>query len=621
MLRIQWDLVTGVFPPAERRRFWVVLVAAIAAALFETVGVASITPFMGLVLDETLADRTPALRQLLATFGAETPGERLLVMGLLTLAAIVLGNAISALSQYLQQRFVARTRRRVSRELFAGYMSSPYRFHVRRDAPSVLKVLYDDLGNAIGALQGMLTYVSRLLVLAAIIALLLYQNPRIALFSMVLLGGSYALAYRFSRSRQRRLGEEMSEAYGQRNRAAQEGLGGIKELTVLGRTSDSVKRFDEASAFIADAQAETMTVGSLPRYFLESVAYGGLVLVTLAMVRSGGGTRVAIPTIALFAFAAYRLMPALQQLYQSSVSMRFAHGAVNAFFADWAEVCQPQHGSVANGLEAAVRDKDDAGTSFPAVRAAPGRPPEIGLANVTMAYDGSAHVALRDVSLTVRPGESLGIVGRTGSGKTTLVDVLMGLYQPRQGEVVVDGQSMSREGAAALQREIGYVPQHVFLANASIAANIAFGVAERDIDLAAVHHASQLAQADEFIGRLPRQYEAIIGERGVRLSGGQRQRLGIARALYHQPSILVFDEATSALDGLTEAALMRAIRQLAGERTVILIAHRLRTVEACDRIVMLDEGEIIGDGTWRELLEKCSRFADLVRGPSVGAVA
>jgi ABC-type multidrug transport system fused ATPase/permease subunit len=598
----------GVFPPRDRRRLVLVLVMALVAAVFETVGVASIVPFMGMVLDNTMVQRTPVLQSIVQLFGAETPTQQLRVMGLLTLLAIILGNATSAFSLYCQQRFVARARRQLSTELFSAYMTSPYAFHVRRDTPALLKVIYEDLESTINVIGQALILLSRCLILVALTTLLIVRNPLIALATIVLLGGSYVIAYRLSRRRQRVLGENISQAYDERGRMAQEGLSGIKELIILGRTGESVRRFKEAMGIIADASAESGTAAAMPRYFLESIAYGGLVIVTLMMISREGGVTSTIPTLSLFAFTAYRLMPSLQQLFQAALTIRFSQAAMDATIAEWPQVKHLAAPAAKRVARAAV-----------GVPQAP--PPTVALHDVSFGYEGAGRMALQHVSLDIKPGESIGIVGRTGSGKTTLVDVVLGLYTPAEGYLTVDGKRLSGDAIGEFQRRIGYVPQQVFLGNATIAENIAFGVPPEEIDHEAVKHAAVLAQAEEFIGKLPERFNTVVGERGVRLSGGQRQRLGIARALYHQPSILVFDEATSALDGLTESALMKAIRQLAGEHTVILIAHRLKTVEACDRIVMMDSGRVLGIGSWEDLLTTNRDFANLVGGPAVGAVA
>jgi ABC-type multidrug transport system fused ATPase/permease subunit len=230
---------------------------------------------------------------------------------------------------------------------------------------------------------------------------------------------------------------------------------------------------------------------------------------------------------------------------------------------------------------------------------------------LSFTYPTGNRPALNDVSFSIPQNQSIGFVGRTGSGKTTLADVILGLYPPDSGAIAVDGIALSADNERAWRRRVGYVPQTVFLTNASVARNIALGIPEDEIDHDAVLRAAQMAQADEFIIQMPDGYNTIVGERGVKLSGGQRQRLGIARALYHNPDVLVFDEATSALDGMTEDAVMQAVQTLSAERTMILIAHRLRTVQACDRIIMLEAGRIVADGSYQELVEASAAFKQL----------
>jgi ABC-type bacteriocin/lantibiotic exporter with double-glycine peptidase domain len=236
---------------------------------------------------------------------------------------------------------------------------------------------------------------------------------------------------------------------------------------------------------------------------------------------------------------------------------------------------------------------------------------EINLSHLTFSYPTANRPALNDVSLRIPQNQSIGFVGRTGSGKTTLADVILGLYTPVSGSISVDGINLTEDNARAWRKRVGYVPQTVFLTNASVARNIALGIPEDQIDHEAVLRAAHMAQADEFITQMPDGYDTVVGERGVKLSGGQRQRLGIARALYHNPDVLVFDEATSALDGMTEDAVMQAVQTLSAERTMILIAHRLRTVQACDRIVMLEAGKIIADGSYSELAKNSIAFRTL----------
>ena len=591
-------------PAGGRVRFGIVLGVALVAAVFEMLGVASIAPFMAAVLDDSLISRTPLLASLLDMVGATTPRDRLVSMGAITLVAIVAGNVSAGVSFYVQQRFSARCRARWSGDLFERYMRSPYSFHVKRDAPSLQKILLSDVDTAANALVQALVLVSRVFVITALLLLIVIKSPAVALGAAAAFGGGYGLIYKLVQRKQNAMGLAVSVAQTSRVRAAQEGLGGVKELIVLQRLQEVVSSYRASVSMVASGQAANQVAGSLPRYVLESVAYGGLVLVTLVLISGGGGAEAAIPTLTLLAFAAYRLMPALQQVFYAIVTLRFSAPSIESLLNDWREV----EGSAQGSEAGPVREQDRLTTGASGVL---NTPPFIEVRDASLTYVGAVRPSLASISLTIAPGQSVGLVGRTGAGKTTLADLLLGLYTPDHGSLLVDGQELNSMSMRAFRARVGYVPQQVFLSNATVAENIAFGLPAALIDRAAVEEAARLAQADEFVRELPSAYDTIVGERGVKLSGGQRQRLGIARALYHRPSLLVFDEATSALDGLTEDSVMEAIRRLAGERTVILVAHRLRTVEACDRIVLLDAGRVVAQGTYAELEETSAAFRRL----------
>jgi ATP-binding cassette, subfamily B, bacterial PglK len=592
-------ILRDLFPRRERILAAGVFAMSVTAALFETLGVASILPFMALVLDPTALVRYAALHSMAASAGITTPHGAVIFVGILTVSIIALGNTAAALSVLVNEQFGARTKTRISSSLFAGYLRQPYRFHVQRDAPSLMKVVLNDVNAIVGSVvHPFLTAVSRGLVALGVVIVLFFHDPLVAVGVSIGLLVAYASVYRFVRSKQRMLGNDYSSSNLDRHRVMQEGLGGVKELQALGREEHAIMRFEDAARRASHAEAANQVIGQLPRHVLEALAFGGILLFTLALeIRSGAaGAQTIVPVLALYAFAGYRLLPALQHIFVSAVNMRFALPTLRALHADFVLV---------NTLR---QDRASETERMLPLRSAK----EIRLNSVTLAYTEGAKPAVFKIDLVIRPNEAIGLVGRTGAGKTTLVDIILGLYEPSSGSITIDGVPMSRSAIHAWRRQVGYVPQHVFLSNASIAENIAFGFASSQIDADAVRRAARLAQAEEFINGLPDGFETIVGERGVKLSGGQRQRIGIARALYHGPPVLVLDEATSALDGLTEDAFMAAIRSLRGERTIILIAHRIRTVEACDRIVMLDRGHVVADGSYQDLLQNSPHFCRLV---------
>jgi ABC-type multidrug transport system fused ATPase/permease subunit len=591
-------IVADLFRGRERWLLAGVFGMSVLSAVLETLGVAAVVPFMSLVLDATALDKYPLFMSTARSFGVTTPRGALLLLGGVTVGLVAIGNAVAGLNLWVQLRFAARTETRLASALFAGYLAQPYGFHTRRDAPSLMKVILSDVNTAMNAvLVPVMVAISRGLMAVGVVSLLFLKDPAAASFVMLVLVASYWAVFQIVRVWQHRLGIIHNDASLERQRASQEGLGGVKELKVLGRERETAERFEVATAKATRARASNSTAAQLPRYVLEAVAFGGILLVTLALVARGTGSAQAlVPSLALYAFAGYRLLPAVQQVFGAALTVRFSYPMFLELYNDYVQVVEPKRLAPHSALSP---DK------LPFANA-------IAFENVVFHYDTALQPSLNEINVVIRRNESIGLVGRTGAGKSTLADMILGLYEPTSGEITIDGVALSTATRRRWQMRVGYVPQHVFLANSSVAENIALGLPRSSIDRTAVLHAARLAQAEDFINALPEAFETTVGERGVRLSGGQRQRIGIARALYHDPDVLVFDEATSALDGLTEVAVMDAIRSLSASRTIILIAHRLRTVEACDRIIMLDQGRIVADGPYTELLESSSQFRRFV---------
>jgi len=582
-----------ILPRSSKRGLPFVVFVSLVAAVFETASVASILPFMAIVMDPSVLSKYQWLAQTLKILQIETQQGAVIGAGVLTVAVLAIGNIVTAANLWIQTHYIALARRELSSELFTGYLYLPYSFHVQRDTTSLSRVIGGDVESALGGfLASLLGVVSKGLSGLVLISLIIVVDPTVALGTVLVLGCGYMFVYRLIRARQVRLGAKMIEASLAVGRTTLEGLSGVKELRVLGRESASTNEYKKSFAELTETQASNLLASALPRYVIEVFAYAGIVAVTLAFVLKGQGTA-AIPSLALYALAGNRLVPIFQQFFAAAITIKYHTRAVESLEADLAVVrSSSRHHLIELDQPLAFKK-------------------EIVLENLTFQYPTANRPALNQVSLTIPQNQSIGLVGRTGSGKTTLADVILGLYPPASGTISVDGVNLIESNERAWRKRVGYVPQNVFLTNASIARNIALGIPEEQIDHAAVVRAAQMAQAEEFISQLPDKYETVVGERGVKLSGGQRQRLGIARALYHNPDVLVFDEATSALDGMTEDAVMQAVQSLSAERTMILIAHRLRTVQACNRIVMLEAGRVVADGTYDELMRSSSAFKQL----------
>ena len=412
---------------------------------------------------------------------------------------------------------------------------------------------------------------------------------------MLVLGGAYTAVYLGVRNYLSRMGHERLAGNRERFKTIQEVLSGIKEVKVNGLETAYLQKFRAAADRVARRKATSNIIGQLPRQVFEAVTLGGMLIVLMMMLaRSQDDISKVVAIVGLYSFAGLRLLPALQIIYLSLTKITFGRAGLDALHADL---------TMTSAQNAASRSRDTAPLPLRE---------RLELRDVTYAYPGSSRSALVDVTLSIPARTTVGFVGATGAGKTTIVDVILGLLGPLQGEVLVDGTPIGRDNVRAWQRTIGYVPQHIFLADDTVAANIAFGVPPHKIDMRTVKDAARYAELHAFVTEeLPQGYETAIGERGVRLSGGQRQRVAIARALYHDPDVLILDEATSSLDNLTEEAVMDALHNLAHVKTILLIAHRLSTVRACDRIFLLAHGRLEAFGTFDELLTHNAGFKKL----------
>ena len=364
--------------------------------------------------------------------------------------------------------------------------------------------------------------------------------------------------------------------------AVSEAFGASKEVKLGGLEQNFIKRFSESSKIFAKTQASAQVLNQLPRYFLEAIIFGGMLLIIINSMGEEGGFASILPLISLYAFAGYRLMPAIQQIYSSVSQLSYVSAALDKLYID------------IKNLKSLDKNYDTDIFLFNK---------SINLKEINFNYPNSTRTTLKNVTLNINANSTVGLVGTTGSGKTTTLDVILGLLEPQSGKLEVDEKVITRKNVRSWQKSIGYVPQHIYLSDDTIKANIAFGIDPKNIKLDMVKKAAKIANLHEFIMEdLPNQYETITGERGIRLSGGQRQRIGIARALYNNPKVLVLDEATSALDNNTEKAVMDAVYNLAESITIILVAHRLSTVKKCDKIFLFEKGEIKNEGTFEEII-------------------
>lgn len=561
----------------EKRRGAVVLALVVVMAALETAGVASVAPFLSVLGDPATIETNPALSRLHSWVGAPPQDTFLMMLGAGAFCVIVTAAAVRLVTDYALNHFIEMRRHSISERLLETYLRQPYSFFVTRHSTDLARTILSEVDQLITNVFFPGTFmVAYAVVLAAFVVLLIVVAPGLGVVAVGCLGGAYGIVYLVVRRRLSRVGDERRRANHARFRMAGEALAGIKEIKLLGREHAYLSRFHTPSARQARSQAVNRTLSETPRFLVEAVALGGMIVLAVTVLAIHGSDRLGtvLPLLGLYAFAGMRMLPAAQRVYQGAAKLRFGAPAVNGVYHD-----------LRQRIATAELRREAPAPLAPQHTLA--------LDRVSYHYPEATAPALTEMSLTIPAGSSLAIVGQTGAGKTTLVDVLLGLLRPTAGTLRVDDRPITKARLAAYQAALGYVPQQVFLTDASVAENIAFGRPPGAIDMAWVQTCARLAQLDTTISQeLPDGYATVLGESGTRLSGGQRQRLAIARALYHDPAVLVLDEATNALDPATEAAVLDSIVALQGRKTVILIAHDERIARRCDRIATLEAGRL-----------------------------
>ena len=591
MIKKLLDLLT----PPERKRAYQLLGMILVMSILDMIGVASIMPFMAVLANPELVETNAFLKTVYTKIGFSDPQKFLFALGMLVFVLLVVSLAFKALTTYVQLRFTLMREYSIGKRLVEGYLHQPYSWFLNRHSADLGKTILSEVEKVIySAVMPFMTLMAQGAVAIVLLTLLILIEPQLALIVGLTLFTAYALIFNASRAFLARIGQERVAANQKRFTAVSDAFSASKEVKVGGLEHVYIRRFAEPAECYAQHQASEHVIRELPRYALEAIAFGGMLLVVLYLLAQSGSFTSALPIIVLYAFACYRLMPALQQIYGAVTQLRFSGPALNALHADLMNL-QPAQ---SNPSQDAIALKQ-----------------AITLNRIHYRYPNASQPALKNLSLTIPARSTVGLVGTTGSGKTTAVDLILGLLDAQEGKLEVDGQAIAGHNRRSWQRAVGYVPQQIFLCDDTVAANIAFGPEAKDIDQEAVERAAKIANLHEFVmNELPQQYQTAVGERGVRLSGGQRQRIGIARALYHNPQVLILDEATSALDNLTEQEVMEAVHNLGHEITIILIAHRLSTVKACDIIFLLEKGELKAQGTFEELIQASERFRTMANG-------
>lgn len=582
----------------EKWRIGLILVCIFVGGCLEVVGIGVVLPYLALLINPQKIDSIPMLQhlyQLLQQHGIiSTTNGFFICLTLVIISVYWFKNGFLIFNQRFQTRFTYGLYKKLSTKLFSYYLHEDYQAHLNKNTSELIRNINQFTFDLITAfLLPFLMLLSEMVIVILLVSFLLMMNPFSTLYVFVLLGSIVGFIFFKIRKQLHHAGEEVGELQTLSNKQVLQGLGSFKTTTLLHKQDFFVAAFEQAVTQISKHRSYYDVMQNLPRFFMETAVVTVMLSLAIMMLYSGKPSSELILTLSVFGMAGMRLLPSMNRILNSLNSIKWSQAMMRALMVDLQKI---RHQTGLLKIPETVPETFDF----------------IGLTleHIGFAYDNGIPV-LENISLTLTAGQSVGFVGHSGSGKSTLIDVILGLLTPKTGTIMLNGRPIFDQ-LGEWQRSIGYIPQDIYLSDESIRANIAFGVSVSQINENQLQQAIATAQLDSLINELPEGLDTIIGERGVKLSGGQRQRIGIARALYHNPQILVMDEATAALDNVTERAFMSAVNGLKGKKTLIMIAHRLSTVENCDVIYFMDKGRIVDVGGYAELLQRNRQFQHMV---------
>lgn len=587
--------ISGLLDPRERRQALKVMLVIILMAFIEVLGIASILPFMAVLSAPETVQSNEWLNWLYIHFNFQSINQYLFFLGISVLIVLVISNIIKGFSRWVTLHYSQMSGYTISQRLFFQYMHQPYVFFLQRNSNDLSKNVLAEVNSLTNnILMTSMDLCARILVSLSILALLIFIDPILAFVSFMVLGGAYGAIYLTIRRVLMREGDERLKAQGTRYKLVNEAFQGIKNIKLTGHEETYANLYDKPVKTYAKTTALASALGELPRFALEIIAFGGILLIILYLLLKNAELNTALPLITLYAFAGYRLMPNLQLIFQGFTRLNF-YGVVLD------NISRELEGTAQSLQRAPENDT----TALPFEK-------KIAVRDVSFEYPSLDRPVLKNISLDISARSVIGIAGKTGSGKTTLVDIIVGLIDPSSGSLMIDGTILNDDTRRAWQKNTAYVTQHIYLSDDTIRRNIAFGEIEENIDDARIKKAARMACIADFIETdLPEAYETYIGENGIRLSGGQRQRIGLARALYLDRPLLVLDEATSALDPATEEAVIRNIHEDSHDRTIIMITHRLLSLRNCNMVYLIENGRIAGQDHYDALWADNPKFRNL----------
>lgn len=577
-----------IIPAKDKFKLFVLFCMMVLAGFLEALSIGIIAGFVAVVANPNILFEIEILSPLFEFLGVESSRDVLVFGSIFLIFVFLLKNAYLVFYKYVKARFIYHRYQSISNQLFKIYMQVPYSFHLRRNSADLVRnVTHETQSLASNIMMPVLQIATEIVMSLIIVTVLFVVEPVVTLFALIFLGGLSFFFLQKTKKKIKKYGKAALEERRNVIKTVNEGVGGLKEAIIMNRQSWFVSKFEKSIKTLSQAQIFKQTTKHIARPIIETMAVVGMLLIALFLLDKGYSIGHLASILALFALSIQRLLPAVHKIVENYTSLRYHAYALDPIYEDL------------TGFKEYLKEKNEKERIH--------LKEKIEVKNLTYSYPQTKEKVLKNISLSVPHGSAVGFVGATGSGKTTLIDLILGLLEPTEGKILVDGKDV-KDDVTSWQKNIGYIPQFIYLSDDTIRNNIAFGLEKEDIEEEKLRKAVKAAQLEEFIERLPQGIDTLIGERGVRLSGGQRQRIGIARALYNNPEVLVMDEATSSLDNITEKFVIESIERLKKERTVVIIAHRLKTVKSCDKLYLMKGGEIIEEGKYEELLEKNGDF-------------
>ncbi len=554
-----WSKLLFILEGSDKCKLVLLFVMMVTGGLLEMAGVSLVLPLIDLIINSQNPDI-----------------KRVVNLATLLIVVYIIKNLFLSMMYTAIFRFVYNGATRLSGKMMSAYLKTDYSFHLNKNVADINRAVCHDSESVYKMMKALLQLIAEVLICMILAVFLLYTDIWMSLFLIVIMVAVCGTFIMFSKRTSKRLGEEDIENAGQISRAVLQAFGGIKEVKLLGREDFFLKKLQFYRIRSSKNNVKQQLLLQIPRLLVETVCIAAVMVIIIYEMSVGKDLGDLIPKLSVFAVAAFRLLPSVGKINSLTTEVLFFKPAIDITYEEL------------KGLKVALKntaDKNESDTEEIKWNES------LELKDLSFKYKDDLPNILSNINISIKPGSAIGLIGPSGSGKTTLADIIMGLLKPTGGRILADGRDI-QQNLRSWQRRIGYVPQSIYLSDDTIRRNIAFGLDENEIDDEKVWAALKKAQLEEFVRNCPEQLDMNVGDRGVRLSGGQRQRIGIARALYYDPQLLIFDEATSALDTETEVAVMQAIESLYGKKTMIIIAHRLSTLEKCDIIYRVDKAMI-----------------------------